>query len=90
MARCADGTLYTGIAKDVEARIRKHNSGLGGAYTRSRAPVSLRYREQGFTRSKALSREAGIKSLRRPLKELLIDRQRQKSQNGPSLKPTKR
>lgn len=69
--RCGDGSLYTGIAKDVAARLKKHNSGRGAAYTRSRRPVALAHLEPGFTRSQALSREASIKSLPRASKLLL-------------------
>ena len=76
MVRCSDGSLYTGTAKGVEARIAKHNSGRGAAYTRSRKPVSLVYREDGLTRSEALVREAGIKSLGKPGKELLVEKAR--------------
>ena len=71
IVRCADDSLYTGIAKDVEARLAKHNSGKGAAYTRTRRPVRLLYSEMGLTRSAALVREAGIKSLPRPHKERL-------------------
>ncbi|MFA6003448.1 MAG: GIY-YIG nuclease family protein [Elusimicrobiota bacterium] len=74
IVRCSDATLYTGIAKSVEARLAKHNSGRGAAYTRSRLPVRLLHREDGLTRSQALIREAGIKSLPRAQKELLIPR----------------
>ena len=62
------------MAKDVAARIATHNSGKGAAYTRSRLPVALAYVEAGFTRSKALSREAQIKALPRPEKVLLTRR----------------
>jgi putative endonuclease len=72
IARCVDGSLYTGIAKDVRARLAAHNAGRGAAYTRSRRPVKLVYREEGFTRSTALSREASIKSLERPGKLALL------------------
>jgi putative endonuclease len=72
VARCSDGSLYTGVAKDVKARLAAHNSGRGAAYTRSRRPVRLAYREDGFTRSAALSREAGIKRLTRSEKLLLL------------------
>lgn len=72
MARCVDGSLYTGIAKDVRARLAAHNAGRGAAYTRSRRPVKLVYAEDGFTRSTALSREASIKSLERPGKLALL------------------
>jgi putative endonuclease len=63
--RCADKSLYTGIAKDVEARVCAHNLGKGAAYTRSRKPVKLVYRKNGMTRSAALVEEARIKSLER-------------------------
>jgi putative endonuclease len=72
IARCADGSLYTGVAKDVKARLAAHNAGRGAAYTRSRRPVRLAYREDGFTRSTALSREAGIKALARAEKLALV------------------
>ena len=72
MVRCGDGSLYTGAAKGVEARLAKHNAGRGAAYTRTRRPVRLLYREDGLTRSEALVREAGIKSLPKPKKESLV------------------
>ena len=72
IARCVDGSLYTGIAKDVKARLAAHNAGRGAAYTRSHRPVKLVYREDGFTRGKALSREAGIKALSRAGKLALL------------------
>ena len=72
MARCVDDSLYTGIAKDVKARLAAHNDGRGAAYTRARRPVKLVYREEGFTRSTALSREARIKALGRPDKIALL------------------
>ena len=73
IVRCGDGSLYTGIAKDVQARLDKHNAGKGAAYTRSRRPVSLLYRREDLTRSEALVREARIKSLPRAEKERLAD-----------------
>ncbi len=65
IVRCGDDSLYTGIAKDVDARLKQHNSGRGAAYTRARRPVTLVYRRDGFTRSEALVREARIKALPR-------------------------
>ena len=44
--RCADGTLYTGIAKDLAKRLEAHQSGNGAKYTRGRLPVKLVYQEQ--------------------------------------------
>lgn len=72
IVRCEDDSLYTGIAKDVAARLEKHNSGRGAAYTRARRPVRLLYREDRLTRSAALVREAQIKALPRSRKEGLI------------------
>ncbi len=70
--RCADGSFYTGIAKDVQARIRQHREGRGAAYTRTRLPVTLLYQKEGLTHSEALVREAQIKSMPRSKKEELI------------------
>lgn len=72
--RCAGGALYTGIAKDVEERLRKHRAGRGAAYTRSHLPVELVYRETQMTRTEALVREAGIKRLPKPKKEALVSK----------------
>lgn len=70
--RCGDGSLYTGIAKDVLARLAQHNKGKGAAYTRTHLPVQLVYQESRLTRSAALIREAKVKRLPRPQKERLV------------------
>jgi len=70
--RCGDNSLYTGIAKDVQARLAQHQKGKGAAYTRTHLPVTLIYKEIGMTRSGALVREVAIKRLPRPRKEKLI------------------
>lgn len=72
IVRCADGSLYTGIAKDVEKRIAQHNAGKGSKYCRSRRPVELVYTEACESVSLALRRELEIKSLDRAAKERLI------------------
>lgn len=74
LVRCRDKSLYTGIAKDVSARLAKHNAGRGAAYTRSRRPVALLYCEPGLTRSQALVREAQIKRWPRDRKARLAGR----------------
>lgn len=71
LARCRDGTLYTGITTDPERRVLEHNRGSGAAYTRSRLPVTLVYREPAESRSHALRRERAIKALTRAEKEAL-------------------
>ena len=70
--RCGDESLYTGIAKDVQLRLSKHQKGKGAAYTRTHLPVALIYQENSLTRSAALIREAAIKKLPRVKKEKLI------------------
>ena len=71
IVRCADGTLYTGYARDPRAREKVHNSGRGAKYTSGRRPVRLVY-AQGFrTLSKALKREHQVKKLSRKEKEAL-------------------
>lgn len=69
---CGDGSLYTGIAKDVDARLKSHQSGRGAAYTRTHLPVRLVYSETKFTRSAALIREAALKRLPRAKKQQMI------------------
>ena len=72
LLRCADGTLYTGIAKDVSRRCEQHNAGTASRYTRCRRPTRLVYQEVHASRSSALKREAAIKGLSRRQKESLI------------------
>lgn len=74
MVRCADGTLYTGVARDIERRLDEHNSGKGAKYTRGRTPVSLVYRERCDDQSGAVRREGAIKRLTRAGKLQLIGR----------------
>ncbi|MBA3443655.1 MAG: GIY-YIG nuclease family protein [Gemmatimonadales bacterium] len=72
LARCRDGTLYTGVTTDPVRRLAEHNSGDGGAYTRSRVPVVMVYRETATDRSGAQRRERAIKRLTRAQKEQLV------------------
>lgn len=74
IVRCADGSLYTGIARDLERRITEHNAdkGAGASYTRSRRPVRLVYQEPAPDRSTASKREYQIKQLSRAEKLALI------------------
>jgi putative endonuclease len=72
--RCADGTLYTGIALDTAKRLIEHNTNnrLGARYTRSRRPVTMVYAEPAATRAAASRREHAIKALTRAEKESLL------------------
>lgn len=72
LLRCIDGSLYTGIAKDVARRCEQHNAGTASRYTRSRRPVALVCQEAYPSRSLALKREAAIKAMSKQQKESLI------------------
>ena len=72
MVRCADGSLYTGITKDVSRRCHQHNAGTASRYTRSRRPVELVYHEARPSRSSALKWEAAIKAMTRREKLAMI------------------
>jgi putative endonuclease len=70
--KCKDSKLYTGITNNLDRRIKQHNSGNGGRFTRFRAPVKLVHSEEVATKPAALKREAQIKRLERPQKLALI------------------
>lgn len=73
IVRCADDTLYTGIATELERRIEEHNSsGKGAKYTRTRRPVVLVYHESYETRSEASRREYQIKKRMSRKEKLLL------------------
>jgi len=74
LLRCGDGSLYTGITNDLARRLAAHRAGKASAYTRSRRPLRLVYREPARDRSAALRREAAIKRLTRQAKLELIRR----------------
>ena len=85
IVRCADGTLYTGIAADVARRVAEHERGVRGArYLRGKGPLEvvfeqaigdraaasrLEYRVKRMSRSEKLELVAG----RRRLRDLLDD-----------------
>ena len=70
LLRCADGTLYTGIATDVSRRISEHEQGKRGAkYLRGRGPLELVYQRAVGDRSVATRIELRVKQLARIEKE---------------------
>jgi putative endonuclease len=72
IVECNDGTLYTGWARDVKARVKIHNAGRGARYTRTRRPVHLCYWERHPSRGAAMRRERQLKRLPRAKKLALI------------------
>jgi putative endonuclease len=72
VVRCANGSLYTGYAKDIEARIAAHNAGKGGRYTKAHRPVELIASWSFATKREALQVEYRIKQLPRQKKLELV------------------
>lgn len=72
LARCSDGSLYSGSCLDLKAREAKHNEGKGAKYTRSRRPVEIIYHEEFATLKEARQREAAVKNLQKSQKENLV------------------
>ena len=68
MLRCRDGSFYTGIAADIEKRLRQHASGGAACakYTRAHPPEAL---------AAAARLEALIKQLPREKKLALVRRE---------------
>ena len=72
VARCADDTLYCGIARDVAERIAAHDAGTGARYTRGRGPLQVLLIRRCLSHGRALRLEYSIKQLSRADKEALI------------------
>ena len=74
MIRCADDSLYTGVATNVVRRFEEHNSGgpKAAKYVRGRGPLKLVYSKAIGTRSEALREELRIKRLTKAQKERLL------------------
>ncbi|ASL43162.1 hypothetical protein bAD24_I06715 [Burkholderia sp. AD24] len=71
LLECSDGSVYTGIAIDVQARFDKHVSGMGARYTRSRKPVQVLASFELADRSSASRAEYWVKRLTAPEKRAL-------------------
>jgi putative endonuclease len=76
LARCADGTLYSGIARDVRARIAAHDAGRGARYTRGRGPLTVCAMRRCRSKGEALRLEHALKRLSRAEKEKLTNARR--------------
>jgi len=70
---CSDGSYYTGSTKDLEGRLREHETGVhSDSYTYSRRPVKLVWSEITETYPEAFQWEHRIKGWSRAKKEALI------------------
>lgn len=74
ITRCGDGSLYTGVARDLARRLAQHERGKGARYTRGRGPITLHAARICWSKGTALRLELLVKSLPRDHKEILGDR----------------
>lgn len=72
LLECVDGSLYTGIAVDVETRLAMHLAGKGARYTRSHKPLRLLASAPIGNKSQALKAEMAIKRLPKEQKCLAV------------------
>ena len=72
LVRCRDGSLYTGVATDVERRIADHLANKGAKYLRGRGPLKLVFKKQVGGKGRALKVEQQVKRLPKHKKEALI------------------
>jgi len=69
----ANGSYYTGIATDLMARYRAHESGQGSRAVRmAGGPRRIAWHMEGLKRDEALRLERAIKGLSREGKERLL------------------
>ncbi len=73
IVRCRDGSLYTGIATDVDRRLAEHEAGRGSKYLRGRGPLKLVFKRRVGEKGRALKIERKIKELSRQAKEQIIE-----------------
>ncbi len=71
---CCDGTYYTGSTKDIEKRLKEHQSGQGANYTKDRLPVKLVYYEKYRCVIDAFLREKQIQNWSHDKKHALIEK----------------
>jgi putative endonuclease len=78
IVRCADGSLYTGIATDVDKRFAEHARGLRGAkYLRGKGPLEVVFAAPAGDRAEASRLEYRVKRLTREQKLELIAGERE-------------
>jgi putative endonuclease len=70
--RCRDGSLYTGIAKDVDRRARQHNCGRGARYTRAKGGGEVVWRLLVSSQRSAMQIERTLKRLPRAVRQAIV------------------
>lgn len=75
LLRCCDGSLYCGIATDLDRRVKQHNEGKGARYTAAHRPVVLEYSTgKWFARAEAQAIELRVKKKRRVEKRPFLEK----------------
>ena len=70
------GSLYTGITTDIEARFKKHQSGQGAKFFRTQKPIKVIFSKKCKNKSFALKQELKIKKLSPDQKKQWIKKQK--------------
>jgi putative endonuclease len=70
---CTDGSFYTGYTKNIDTRIKLHESGKGARYTKMHKPQKVAYIELFESRAQAMKREKQIKKLTHQQKLKLVN-----------------
>jgi putative endonuclease len=73
LLECADGSLYVGSTRDLDARVAQHQAGTGSAYTRCRLPVSLAWAAEFEHVGEAFAFEKQVQNWGRAKRLALID-----------------
>ena len=73
LIECRDGSLYTGVAVDVDKRYAEHAAGKGARYTRGRGPLRVLARRAYPDRAAASRAEWQLKRLPKPRKLAFFD-----------------
>ena len=72
IARCKNGSYYTGITTNVKRRLFEHNNKIGAKSLKGKLPVELVYSQSFENQIEAARREREIKGWSRKKKEILI------------------
>lgn len=74
LIRTSSGSLYTGVTRDVERRLKEHQDGgpKAAKALRGRGPLELVFQQAVANKSEALKLEMQIKKWPRARKEALI------------------
>ncbi|UCG45947.1 MAG: GIY-YIG nuclease family protein [Candidatus Bathyarchaeota archaeon] len=70
---CKNGSFYTGHARNVEQRVKRHKKGRGARYIRIHELERIVYVEEFESRSEAMKREREIKSFSHRKKQQLAE-----------------